>query len=252
MSLQEGNDLIPDEEMAEAAQTGHFGLFSRAFLLPGKNTVVKQGTGDLLIEAQTMCYVRRNTSIPVPKVYELRGSDNDAQLFMEHISGSRLSDVWPALSADDQAAVVDQLRGHLAELAAMTSRFAGAIDVSPVRDSFFAFAPNSVCTSEQEFNTTLLKAWYLNTAEWSEDEPQFPTLWQTLNDTMRGNRFVMTYNNLDPRNILVRGSQVVALLDWSQAGFLPEYWEYCRPWMRSWEKSTVVSLVDNIKHPYIK
>lgn len=39
---------------------------------------------------------------------------------------------------------------------------------------------------------------------------------------------VMTHNDLDPRNILIQGSWVVALLDWELSGYYPEYWEYCK------------------------
>jgi hypothetical protein len=43
--------------------------------------------------------------------------------------------------------------------------------------------------------------------------------------------FPFTHGNLTPRNVLVRGDRVVAVLDWSQAGYYPAYWEYAK--MRS-------------------
>ncbi|KAI1769184.1 kinase-like domain-containing protein [Hypoxylon sp. FL1150] len=245
MSLEQGgyaisNGLIPDEELIEAvAKTGYLGLFSRTILLPDYRTVVKQGTADLLTEAQTMEYVRRYTSIPVPKVYEVRGSGNDAQILMEYVEGFSLFDAWHLFSDGQKDSVVAQLRGYFKELASITSPVASAIDGSPVKDEFFDFAPNKVCSDESEFNEELLKAWYQNSIDWSETEPQFPVLCNKLNETMRGNKFVLTHNNIHPRNILVRGSQVVAIVDWAQASFLPEYWEYCRPWTRCWDICSV-------------
>ncbi|KZT01453.1 uncharacterized protein LAESUDRAFT_731157 [Laetiporus sulphureus 93-53] len=38
----------------------------------------------------------------------------------------------------------------------------------------------------------------------------------------------LTHGDLLPRNILVCGSTITAIIDWETAGFYPEFWEYCR------------------------
>ena len=43
---------------------------------------------------------------------------------------------------------------------------------------------------------------------------------------LRGDHaIVFTHGDIAPRNIIVRGDTVVALLDWEQAGWYPEHWE---------------------------
>ena len=37
-----------------------------------------------------------------------------------------------------------------------------------------------------------------------------------------------THGDLLPKNIMVQGSTVTALIDWAEGGFYPEFWEYCR------------------------
>ena len=37
-----------------------------------------------------------------------------------------------------------------------------------------------------------------------------------------------THGDLLPRNILVDGSKITAIIDWETAGYYPEFWEYCR------------------------
>lgn len=37
-----------------------------------------------------------------------------------------------------------------------------------------------------------------------------------------------THGDLGPQNILVRGSEVVAIIDWECSGWYPEYWEYTK------------------------
>ncbi|KAI4859575.1 kinase-like domain-containing protein [Hypoxylon rubiginosum] len=233
--------LIPDSELARAVKDGgRLGVSSHAYLMPDGRTVVKQGTSRLLSEAYTMRIVREYTDVPVPEVYEVLyddGPTDDAQMLMEYVEGRPLEHAWPAYSAREKTDVVAQLRRHFATLASQEGPFVGAVDGTPVRDDFFECVPaNRVYAGEKDFNRGLLRAWYQNTKEVADRDPRFHALWSMFDTTaMLRHRLVMTYNNLHPRNILVRGSKVVALLDWSQAGYLPEYWEYCRVWGRLWE-----------------
>ncbi|XXG96478.1 hypothetical protein Hte_002761 [Hypoxylon texense] len=237
--------LIPDEELARAvAAGGRLGLRSHAYLLPDRKTVVKQGTSRLGSEAKTMRTVRKYTSIPVPEVYEVRydddnneeaGRDGDAQMLMEYVEGQSLEQAWALYTAEEKASVVAQLRGYLAELASKEAPFVGAVDGTPVRDGFFECVPHRAYGAERDFNRGLLRAWWLNTKERDDRDAHVQFLHALVHMELRGHKMVMTWNNMHPRNILVRGTRIVALLDWSQAGYLPEYWEYCRPWGRCWE-----------------
>lgn len=59
---------------------------------------------------------------------------------------------------------------------------------------------------------------------------------------------VLTHSDLTPRNIIVQGGKVVAILDWELSGFYPAYWEYVkacyRPdWSSVWTKERVVERI---------
>lgn len=65
---------------------------------------------------------------------------------------------------------------------------------------------------------------------------------------MKGHDFALTHNDFDPRNILVQGSKVVAILGWEMAGYYPEYWEYCKAiscagWEHPWTRSRAVDQI---------
>ena len=45
---------------------------------------------------------------------------------------------------------------------------------------------------------------------------------------LKGHAIVLTHGDMSPRNIIVQGTKVVALLDWEMAGYYPEYWEYTK------------------------
>ena len=40
-------------------------------------------------------------------------------------------------------------------------------------------------------------------------------------------RIMLTHNDIVARNVMVKGDNVCAIVDWELAGFFPEYWEYC-------------------------
>lgn len=73
-------------------------------------------------------------------------------------------------------------------------------------------------------------------------------------DIMKDHNIVLTHNEFDPRNILVQGAKVVAILDREFSGFYPGYWEYCKAvscpaWEHPWNRSRTV---DQIMRPYYK
>lgn len=69
---------------------------------------------------------------------------------------------------------------------------------------------------------------------------------------MPQHEIVLTHSDFSPRNILVRGDQVVALIDWEMAGFYPEYWEYVKAlYHPDWESRWIAyGTVETILRPY--
>lgn len=45
---------------------------------------------------------------------------------------------------------------------------------------------------------------------------------------MDDHEIVFTHSDLAPRNILVKGGRVAAIIDWEYAGWYPAHWEYCQ------------------------
>lgn len=62
----------------------------------------------------------------------------------------------------------------------------------------------------------------------------------------------MSHGDISPRNILVRGTKVVAILDWEMSGFYPEYWDYVKSvYKPAWESGCIKDKVaERILPPY--
>ncbi|EGO26541.1 hypothetical protein SERLADRAFT_436356 [Serpula lacrymans var. lacrymans S7.9] len=50
---------------------------------------------------------------------------------------------------------------------------------------------------------------------------------------------VFTHGDLAPRNIMMRGSEIVAIVDWEESGWMPEHWELVKlMWCTGMEKNS--------------
>ncbi|KAH9998886.1 phosphotransferase enzyme family protein [Xylariaceae sp. FL0662B] len=244
---------ITQEDFSQA--TG-FGRFCCVYLLADKKTIVKSGSTTRMTEAETMKFVRKHTKVPVPEVYNAYNDKKSGRvrIVMEYVEGERLDHVWDKFTADEKKSVTSQLRDYFDELRQISGSVIGSVDGSECRDVYFPEfevyqGPYGPYENEAGFNQALVKAWSTG-----RDDPFTLMLCDVLCETMKDHGTVMTHNDLYPRNILVRGSEVVAILDWESAGFYPEYWEYCRAlWRPDWESNWMKDrAVDKILKPYYK
>ncbi|OAX77473.1 hypothetical protein ACJ72_08229 [Emergomyces africanus] len=201
-------------------------------------------------QAETMQFVRKNTSLPVPEVYDayVDESSNRGIIVMEYVEGNILRDVWDDLTGEQQSSIANQLKAYIRELQSLKGIFIGPVDGSPCYDPTFCVGEESFgpFATETEFNEGLIKAMKLTRHNsWVDHISKFVRALPTHN-------VVFTHGDISPRNIIVRGDQVVAILDWEMAGFYPEYWEYIKilfypDWQSKWITS---GIVDKILRPW--
>lgn len=216
-------------------------------------TVVKTGRVVRMAEAETMRFVSANTTIPVPKVHNAYVDDSSGYvaIVMDFVQGENLDKAWDRLDSDQRESVVQQLRGYMAQLRQFRGEFIGSIDKTWCNDQYFYDDPSGYGPFETEaaFNLGMVRA-MKNDRPW----PSVDLTCDMWTNTMVGHDIILTHGDLDPRNILVEGSTVVAILDWEYAGYYPEYWEYCKAFCRpDWEGLWVASrATDRFLKPYFK
>lgn len=251
---------ITSEELSRATR---FTKFAPVYKL-NATTVVKTGDYVRLAEAETMRFISANTTIPVPKVHNAYVDDvtGHAVIIMDFVEGEGLDGAWEHMAPEERDTVIQQLRDYVAQLRRFKGDFIGSVDGSSCNDQYFyeggpAAATTTATTNsrygpydtEEDFNLGMVRAMKKDRpfafVDWTCD------IWM---DTMTDHEIVLTHGDLDPRNILVQGSKVVAILDWEYAGFYPEYWEYCKAlchpeWDGTWMSSKAI---DRILTPYYK
>ncbi|KAF9802222.1 hypothetical protein IEO21_09927 [Rhodonia placenta] len=202
-------------------------------------------------EGQVINFVRRHTSIPVPRVIAATAWYYRRFVLMKRIYGDDLQAVWRHLDTEQRANIVEQLRSYVLQLRALKSPHGPAVcglNGAATIDSRVSTYPIGPFANESAFNDGLIDA----------AEPYLcEEILADVRSRMRDDhRIMFTHADLAPRNILVRGGTIVAVVDWEEAGWYPEHWEFVRamyfPMARPRDEAWMRAIRDFIPGDYEK
>ena len=190
--------------------------------------VVKKADDIPVHEAPTLRFIAENTTIPVPKVHDVRLEDDKVVgIVMDYMPGKPLDEVWNTLSPSQKQSIAEQLRGYISQLRDLKGNYIGAIGRGTVSMGKWGPIYGGPFDSELEFNQ-----WILSDLHSGLPAPHRYYAERALTD---GHEIVFTHSDFSSRNILVDENndyQVTAILDWEFAGWYPEWWEYFRAYKR--------------------
>lgn len=163
---------------------------------------------------------------------------------MERIAGNSLESVWREMTDAEKELVSQDLQIHFAKLRATTcpwSNFLGVVDGGPVPHFLFYSPTNDVeitgpFQSESDFNGALINQYkfiqQMNQRQDFKEDFYFRHLGQVLRD----HRPTLTHADVQKKNLTVIDHGLsttprlqnarVCVVDWEDAGWYPEYWEY--------------------------
>lgn len=189
-----------------------------------------------LAEAVTLRYLRKETSIPVPKVYCAFVHRGETYILMERIDGEPIGKNWTSRSQAENKSLISQLRSILKELRGIPHPCPGALaaaDMQSLYDprcwkGYMGFGPFA---NESDFNYYLRCGMDDNDSFFSENYSSWVTT-EDRQDVRRllewqrstQHRICFTHGDLHGGNILVKDGKIVALIDFETAGWYPEYW----------------------------
>ncbi|KDQ58933.1 hypothetical protein JAAARDRAFT_46576 [Jaapia argillacea MUCL 33604] len=222
--------------------------------LPGKvrflpfGLVLKVGCVGTASEADILRFISKSTRIPVPRVILSATGLGRHYTLMTRAVGRNLQNAWQDMDAEQQTKIISQLRDFVDQLRALMPPDAHRIsgfDGGPLLDSRLPGSqPCGPFSSEKDFNEHLLDCTRVYVCDEIVDEirPQLSL----------DHRIYFTHADLAARNIIVDGDQIVALLDWENSGWFPEYWEFVKarhyPALdKSWDDS-----IATFAHDYTK
>lgn len=202
-----------------------------------KPAIIKTGFRVHLTEAATMKFVADNTSIPIPKVHCAFVHKGRAYILMERIRGDDIPRAWGKLSEPARDKVYAQLRAMLQELRALKpppgagveSCTGGSLYASRIKNGKPRFGPFKTM---QEFHYWLREGFKASDADITHISKSECADIERMVEMHNGPwpPPVFTHADLNPCNVLIRDGEVVGIIDWEFAGWLPHYWEYTSDW----------------------
>ncbi|KAK2807524.1 hypothetical protein FQN50_005392 [Emmonsiellopsis sp. PD_5] len=204
-------------------QVLYSGLCRKAIRLD-EHRVWKSGARMDQRETDAMKFIAANTTIPVPKVYETRFADSNtsesSDIIIEYMPGETLEKAWPTLSEDDRISICQQLGGYLAQLQNLKGKRIEAMNGARVTVGLRFPRLGGPFETEAEFNDFLVDGVHKRVTRKLKQYAR-----AALIDT---HEIHFAHGDFNPRNILVDGGKVTAILDWEKAGWFPAYWDVNR------------------------
>ncbi|KEY72893.1 hypothetical protein S7711_06724 [Stachybotrys chartarum IBT 7711] len=178
-----------------------------------------------------MQFVAQHTSIPVPQVYSAFVHRGSTYIVMRKVDGEMAWMGWKERPEASQRRILNQLRSMVSQLRAIAPAEGTGIaniDGGPIYDcrlpskSFWGpFA------AVQDFHKELANGVDFE-VRYESQPPELIELFDFYRQ--RNGKPVFTHGDLSSLNILVQGDDVVGIVDWETAGWLPSYWEYTSAW----------------------
>ncbi|KAK2772965.1 hypothetical protein FQN52_004799 [Onygenales sp. PD_12] len=202
-------------------------LDTRKVVRLDEHRVLKSGVSMDQRETDAMKFIATNTTIPVPKIYESKFVSPDkytseySHIIMEYMPGETLEKAWPTLSEDDRVSICQQLGGYLIQLQNLKGkRRIEGVNGACVTVGLRFPRRGGPFETEAEFNEFLVNGLHKKVSTVLKQYAR-----AALFDT---HDIHFAHGDFTPRNILVDGGKVTAILDWEKAGWFPEYWDISR------------------------
>jgi hypothetical protein len=236
----------------------------------GDHFIVKYGPQVDLLEGETMLFLQKSSSVPVPRIYALFKSPNKEikYIVMERIKGQDLSLIWTKLDRATKESLKQKLRCIFTELRQLKSP-GGYCSVGHrgLPDGIF-WTKNASHPFDGPFETEadLNKAMVEKYVEdgLSKHKADFYT--RTFKEVLQNHPPVFTHADFQRKNVMIRSSpksptdyegelsyseMKIVIIDWEFGGWYPSYWEYaraifvCGGWEDDWSL-----WVDDILEPF--
>ncbi|KAJ5088797.1 hypothetical protein N7456_012413 [Penicillium angulare] len=208
---------------------------------------VKYGRHIHLSEASTMQFISQNTSIPVPKVLCSFNHSKKTYIVMEKIKGDIIGNGWVRRSEYSKTKLLSQLAEQIRKMRDIQPPQGTKISSINGESLFDCRLPGTTMRfgpfdTVQEFHRHL--------REGTEHDPRLPADVQDL-ISQHDNTWplVFTHGDLSSLNVLVRGENIVGIIDWETAGWYPSYWEYTTAYQVNPQNSFWIHEIDKFLQP---
>ncbi|KAJ2894821.1 phosphotransferase enzyme family protein [Zalerion maritima] len=255
---------LPTADTITASQDALQEDSSRRIVRVGTHFIVKYGTGVSLTEGETMLFVKKVSTIPVPNLYALYSRKNEGTnhttnyIVMENIAGESLASRWVSLNTAEKVAVAGQLRSYFTQLRQIPSPgYFGLLGKRPFEDFVFrvgAIANQQMLSGPFDTVQKMLDAMVQKHLLRKPELQKSKYYNRVLPLVIRNHVPIFTHGDFQRKNILIKNDGEVVMIDWEAAGWYPTFWEYSMAiyscnWKDDWHL-WVVKVLDEYPNEY--
>ncbi|EGX88438.1 Protein kinase-like domain [Cordyceps militaris CM01] len=208
-------------------------LFPRAgpVLFLSSRLCIKSTRSTSLAEASAMRFIAAHTTIPVPKVHSAFEHQGIVYIVMERINGVMLAHGWLQRTPASQSRILESLRGMVQQMRQIpapagcgVSNVDGGAIYDPRLPGSGVWGPfQTIHDFHRELRAGVDEPEYAGTAI-----PELGPLIAFHNQPWPYP--VFSHGDLSSLNVLADGDEVVGIVDWETAAWMPPYWEYTSAW----------------------
>ncbi|ODM23307.1 hypothetical protein SI65_00896 [Aspergillus cristatus] len=194
-----------------------------------------------------MRFISQNTSIPVPRVYCAFTHQDCTYIVMQRIQGDMMGAGWVKRSEESKTRLLSQLGMMIREMR----------ELQPPKDIRIASVDGGSLFDCRVPGPSLrfgpfrsIHDFHLHLREGMRFDPRLGPEVQDLIKQDAGHwPIVFTHGDLSSLNVLVRGDDVVGIVDWETAGWYPSYWEYTTASQINPQNSFWINEIDRFLDP---
>ncbi|KAL2757432.1 hypothetical protein ACRALDRAFT_2100321 [Sodiomyces alcalophilus JCM 7366] len=193
--------------------------------------VQKRGDRVTRSEEAALFFVKEYTKVPLPELYAADYFFKDGKehgiFLMSLVDGSPLHVVWDGFDNSTKERICHELWGTVRQLRqiprppALGHLYQCLADGSPSSDVLLEDLnqPPSPILSDDDLQARIYKRYlHHNGGSFPENLPSI---------LPHSSKSVFTHGDLTPRNIIVDSAgRITGIVDWENAGWYPDYWEY--------------------------
>ncbi|KAJ0422345.1 kinase-like domain-containing protein [Aspergillus carlsbadensis] len=211
--------------------------------------VVKYGRAVQEYEGQVLLFLERHLpTVPAPRLYAMYRDPETREKFliMQRVPGEQLESIWPTLTESEKDGIVAKLREtftNLRQVPCPKPDFYGGLDGGYLHHYLFynrrADEPpflGPFC-GEASFIAGLVDNFRAQVEHNRRPDHKVRFYEKYLPSVLQGHQPTLTHGDVQMKNIVVSESKVqrneqgdrsfdVVLVDWAQAGWYPEFWEF--------------------------
>ena len=173
-------------------------------------------------EAHTLRMVEQFTRIPAPRAIDVIETRDHSYLLMTCVPGRPIGRLLYTMTDEQLSQVVSDLKGYVSELRKIPNETTNFCICNSMGGGILDWRIGDSQREELRFKSEAEFNEYL-TNELGNDIRERAAKSHGISHDI-----VFTHGDLNPRNILAENGRITGIVDWENAGWFPEYWEYTK------------------------